>query len=170
MGNFKIDADNLTWIGGRVNDAEDLCLHGHAVATIGGKILEYDATVSATALYLLKSLTEDHIIYKGNQMLPCCGFSMYAKNDLTEVDIMGCPNGIDWTVLHEGDKVRLITEEGEETVVDLEDYRHEVFRFADKIEAFYESATPKIMPKDRIDREGYDAFWNEWRRRRGLDL
>lgn len=52
MGIFKIDVDNLTWIGGQVNDAEDLCLHGHAVAIIGDKKLEYDATVSATALYL----------------------------------------------------------------------------------------------------------------------
>ena len=29
-----------------------------------------DATVSATALYLLKTLTEEHIIYEDNQMLP----------------------------------------------------------------------------------------------------
>lgn len=29
-----------------------------------------DATVSATALYLLTTLTEEHIIYEDNQMLP----------------------------------------------------------------------------------------------------
>ena len=65
---FSIYADNLTWINDNKDDPEDLFLHGHAVVIIGNHKLEYEATVSATALYLLKTLTEDHIIFEDNQM------------------------------------------------------------------------------------------------------
>ena len=70
---FSIDVKNLYWIG-ETNKEEDLCLHGYATVKIGNETFEYDATVSSTALYLLKSLNEDHKIYESNQMLPCCGF------------------------------------------------------------------------------------------------
>ena len=52
MGKFQIDATELCWIDGSADNADDLCLHGHAVVTIGTERLEYGATVSATALYL----------------------------------------------------------------------------------------------------------------------
>ena len=32
-----------------------------------------------------------------------------------------------------------------------------------KIEDFYKKAREKILPEDEIDREGYLAFWKEWR-------
>ena len=64
------------------DDADDLCLHGHAVAYIGNRKLEYECTVSATALYLLKSLTEDHIMCEDNQILPCCGFLIFQMKHL----------------------------------------------------------------------------------------
>lgn len=73
---FKIEVSNLLWINDSEDDPEDLCLHGYVVATIGTEKFKYHATVSATALYLLKSLTEDHIIFMDNQMLPCCGFNV----------------------------------------------------------------------------------------------
>lgn len=166
MGIFRIDADHLCWINGTEDDPEDLCLHGHAVALIGEEKLEYEATISATALYLLKSLTENHIIYEDNQMLPCCGFFYIPDETLSNVTISGCPNGIDWSVIHEDDVVRLILGNGQEQRISLEDYRKEVFRFADKIERFYQSCAPKILPDDPFDRNGYLAFWNEWHRRR----
>ena len=167
MGIFRIEADDLHWIDGREDNADDLCLHGHATAVIGERKLEYDATVSATALYLLKTLTEDHIIGQDNQLLPCCGFMMIPEDDLENVAIVGCPNGIDWTVLHEGDAVRLILDDGYETVVDMDDYRREVLAFADKVEAFYDSCVPRALPDDEFEKNGYNAFWCEWRRRRG---
>ena len=112
MGTFKIDAENFSWIQGTEDDPNDLCLHGHAVAYIGNRRLEYDATVSATALYLLKSLTENHIMYEDNQMLPCCGFFYLPNETLDNVVISGCPNGIDWTIKHENDDVVLILSDG----------------------------------------------------------
>lgn len=166
MSRFSIDAVNLCWINDAADDPHDLCLHGFATARIGERELSYDATVSATALYLLKSISEDHVIYEENQLLPCCGFFYIPNADLTGVDIIGCPNGVDWSVIHDGDAVKLILEDGYTETVTLEEYKTEVFRFADKIEAFYDSCAPKVMPKDEYDRNAYLAFWNEWRQRR----
>lgn len=163
---FRITADNLGWIDGRKDNCEDLCLHGHAVVCIGERKLEYEAALSAAALYLLKSLTENHILNQDNQMLPCCGFFLIADDKLENVVISGCPNGIDWSVIHDGENVRLILEDGSETVVPFDEYKKQVFEFADKIEDFYKSSLPRNLPKDEFDRNGYIAFWNEWHRRR----
>ena len=46
---------------------------GFTKVKIGNEVLEREATVSATVLYFLKTLTEDHLIYEDNPMLPCCG-------------------------------------------------------------------------------------------------
>ena len=86
---------------------------------------------------------------------------------LSNVTIIGCDNGIDWSVLHEDDQVRLITESGRETRVALPEYKAEVYKFADKVEAFYNRCTPKDLSRNEFDRDGYIAFWNEWHRRRG---
>ena len=162
---FRIEADNFEWINGEQECPDDLCLHGHATAVIGDETFEYDCTVSATVLYLLKSLEEDHIIGRDIQMLPCCGHSIWLKNDGSgDVFVSGCPNGIDWSIFHDGDNVRLVTESGRETLVPLNEYKAEVFRLADKVEEFYLSCLPK-MPEE-YDKEAYTAFWNEWRRRR----
>lgn len=163
---FQIDVDDLSWIDGKKDDAKDLCLHGHVVVMIGKNILEYDATVSATALYLLKTLTKDHIISKEIQMLPCCGHFLVPNEDLSEVEIIGCDHGIDWSVIHDNDFVKLILDNGEESIVDLEEYKAEVLKFADKIEDFYNSCSSKILPSDQFERDGYLAFWNEWHRRK----
>lgn len=112
MAGFQIDAERLEWINGDADDPRDLCLHGEATAVIGEECFTYYCTVSSTALYLLKSLTQDHLIG--------------------------------------------------------EDYRREVVRFADKIEAYYESCSPKIIGEDEYDRVAYTAFWNEWHRRRSF--
>ena len=166
MGIFRISADNLHWIAGMAEE-EDFCLHGDVTVTIGDEILKYDdATVSATALDLLKTLTRDHIIYQENQLLPCCGFFYIADDKLENVEISGCPNGVDWSVLHENGNIKLVLESGKQEMISMEEYQKEVFRFADHIKAFYASATPKKLPKEEFDRNGYIAFWNEWDRRR----
>lgn len=162
---FSIDATNLKWQDG-VKEDEDMCLHGHAIACIGEHKLEYDATISATALYLLKSLTEDHKIYDDCQMLPCCGFTLLADDTLDNVTVLSCPYGIDWSVIHDGNTVILELDDGTRECVSFDDYRKEVLAFADKVEGFYISCAPKKLPKDEFDRNGYIAFWNEWHRRK----
>ena len=162
---FSIDAVNLRWLEG-TKEVEDLCLHGKAMAQIGDEHFEFEATVSSTALYLLKSLTEDHVMGQSNQMLPCCGFFMIANEDLSSVEICGCNNGIDWSVLHENNSVVLVTELGNKVKIPIDEYRRIVFAFADKIENFYKNSKEKSLPKDEFDRNGYIAFLNEWRARR----
>lgn len=167
MKAFQIEVTNLHWIDDPVNDPDDLCLHGDAIAYIGDRKVEYqECTVSASALYLLKTITEDHIIDQDNQMLPCCGFTLIADATFENVVISGCPNGVDWSVIHDGDTVRLILEDGYETRVPIMEYRKEVFRFADFIETYYQTCPPKQIPTDSFDRDGYLTFWKEWHRRR----
>lgn len=149
-----------------IDETEDLCLHGHTIVHIGEKKLEYDSTISATALYLLKTLTENHIINTDNQLLPCCGFSFIPNDTLDNVVILGCNNGIDWSVTHDGDTVIIELEDGTRENISIDEYKKKVFEFADKVETFYKSCAPKKIPKDKIDHDGYIAFWNEWHRRR----
>ena len=162
---FKIDATDFEWIDGLEDDPDDLCLHGKVTAHIGNEILEDWGTVSSTALYLLKTLTRDHAAGTENQMIPCCGHFLIASEDLSEVEISGCPYGTDWTVEHIDGGVRIITESGKHTTVSMEQYRAEVFCFADKVESYYASCAPK-RPWDDFMQRGYTAFWNEWKRRR----
>lgn len=166
---FSICADNLAWIDGSKDNPEDLCLHGYAVVTIGNRKLEYDeATVSATALYLLRTLTEDHVMSQDNHMLPCCGHFMIPDEEPDSVTIFGCVYGVDWSVMHNDDgSVTLELEDGTKEKVAIEDYKDEVYRFADAIEDFYLSCSPKNLPEDIDNKNGYIAFWNEWHRRRG---
>ena len=166
MGVFKINANRMEWINSAADDPQDLCLHGHVTAQFGGTVLEDRGTVSATALYLLKTLSEDKIMaHHEIQMIPCCGHTLIANDNLTEVIISGCDNGTDWSTIHEGDLVRFILPSGHEEIVTLREYRYAVLDFADRVKAFYDSCTPKEIPEDEFDRNGYTAFWNEWQRR-----
>lgn len=166
MGCFRIQANALEWLGGSLDDPNDLCLHGHVAVQFGDTVIEDDGTVSATALYLLKTLKNDKIMADhAIQMIPCCGHFLIANADLSAVEIVGCDAGTDWSTIHEGNQVRLILPGGQEEVVSLRDYQYEVLQFADRVEACYKTCTPKVLPTDAFDRNGYIAFWNEWRRR-----
>ena len=164
MGTFLIDVDEFTWICGPEDDPEDLCLHGHVTVKIGDAALEYDGTVSATALYLLKTLTEDKVMSEHDiQMVPCCGHFYVPNKDLSQVTISGCDNGLDWSVIHENDGVRLILPSGQSEWISLHEYQAEALRFADKVAGYYQSCQPKKISEDEFIRNGYIAFWNEWR-------
>ena len=166
MDIFTIKADKFEWIGGAADDPQDRCLHGHVTAQFGDTVLEDVGTVSATALYLLKTLSEDKIMAPYDiQMIPCCGHSLFANEELTDVTISGCDKGTDWSTIHEGDSVRFILSSGQEEVVTLRDYQYEVLDFAKQVKRFYDACTPKELPRNEIDRNGYITFWNEWQRR-----
>ena len=166
MGVFRIKADKFEWIGGAADDPQDLCLHGHVTVQFGDTTLEDTGTVSATALYLLKTLTEDKLMAEHDiQMIPCCGHTLIANDDLTEVAISGCDTGTDWSTIHDRDAVRFVLPSGQEEVVPLRDYQYEVLDFAKKVKRFYDACTPKEIPENEFDRNGYTAFWNEWQRR-----
>lgn len=164
---FSIQYEDFEWIGGAADDPEDLCLHGMVSVRMGAESFAYPCCASAAALRMLKTLTEDHeVTNSGEQMLPCCGHFMLANQTRDNVYISGCDYGIDWTVRHEEGGIRLITATGRQVVIDPTLYRSDVLKFADAVEAFYKSSSPKFLPENGIDREGYQAFWNEWHRRR----
>jgi len=166
MGIFKIKADDFEWICGPEDDPEDHCLHGRVTAQFGDTVLEDYGTVSATALYLLKTLSKDKIMTSYDiQMIPCCGHFVIANKDLTEVEISSCDTGTDWSTIHEGNSVRFILPSGQEEVVTLREYQYEVLEFAKSIKRYYDSCLPKKVPEDEFRRNGYFAFWNEWNRR-----
>ncbi|HFL3828698.1 TPA: hypothetical protein ACG3RW_004070, partial [Clostridioides difficile] len=165
--NFKIRVNSLYWLDKTKDDPNDLCLHGDITVTIGEEKLSYSCTASAAALRMLKTLSEDHLPTKGEQMLPCCGFSMIPNENLDEVDIIGCDNGVDWTVLHEDGMVKLITEKRNTVFVYYLQYKDEILRFANMVEDYYKKSLPKNIPDDEFERNGYIAFWNEWHRRKG---
>lgn len=167
---FSIKIKNLYWVDGTCEDPDDLCLHGDVSVTIGNEHFETSCTVSATALFLLKTLSENHMIHTDYQMLPCCGH-FYIPNETNDnVYIPGCPHGIDWSVLHQDGKIKIVTESGAHTLLEPDKYRETVFRFVDKIQLFYTESPPRSVPKGYFERAGYVTFWNEWARRRGASL
>ena len=158
---FEIKVTNLHWLE-NLDESEDKCLHGHAWVRIGEETLEFDhATVSATAFYLLKSLIRsDPNEYRSMiQYLPCCGFDMSIWKG--EVILFGCPNGVDWSVIHEDGMIRLVTESHHEVKIPFDEYQKTVCAFADEIEAIYRNSKEKVFDPEE-DREVYAAFWNEW--------
>ena len=58
----------------------------------------------------------------------------------------------------------ITTDSGAETIVPFDEYREEVFAFADQVEAFYDSQPPREPAEE--DAPAYRAFWEEWHRRR----
>jgi len=166
MSLFHLEAEHFEWIDGARDDPKDLCLHGRFSAVIGEEVFSDDCTLSAAALYLLKSLTEDHAFGQDNQIFPCCGHFVIADDALQNVTIIGCPNGIDLQITHDNGNVIITTEKRNKVTIPYRDYQAEVFRFADQVKAFYDACTPKQLPEDDFTRNGYIAFWNEWERRR----
>lgn len=163
---FEINVGDISWFNGVRDDKNDLCAHGNVIVKIGNEKFEYYCTVSAAAMYMLKSLTEDHIVNNGLQFLPCCGFFMVQDpNKPDNVVIIGCSNGIDWTLLHKGDNVVIVTSSGVETVIPLKQYAEQIFSFADKVEEFYKCSSPKCF-FDKTTEENYNLFWKEWDNRR----
>ena len=168
---FDIKIIDLHWIKD-IDDTTDLCAHGHVFVKIDDEIVadkdSLNVTVSATALYLMRTLKDN---YKkddyASQLLPCCGHFIIADNDKDFVNICGCPSGIDWTIIHTDDnRVKHISESGKEVTIDIDTYRKIVLDFADQVEDFYKSSLPKAIPTDDFDKKGYLTFWKEWKKLR----
>jgi hypothetical protein len=163
---------NLRWIQGAADDPKDLCAHGDVEFRIGGDTLlatnGRDLTVSAAALYLLRTLSKPHTKEApvGDHLFPCCAFAMWDIPGEADVAICGCPNGEDFEVLHQvsGSGVVVRAADGREWEVSWPDWRTAVFAFVDSVSEFYAACSPK-QPSDE-DAAGFKKFRTEWRRRR----
>lgn len=130
-----------------------------------GGVIEDDFTASASALQFLRTLQEDHVaIYDDEQMMPCCGHFMVSSDDKASVYISGCPNGTDFDVRREAGAVVICTREAKYHL-DPSEYRAAVLTFVEQVETFYRESPPRDLDgRDQFSRDGYEAFWCEWRR------
>jgi hypothetical protein len=168
---FDIRILDLHWLND-IDDATDLCAHGHIYVKIGNEIIadenSFDVTLSSTALYLLRTLSQNYSPGDfASQILPCCGFSIMPDKVNNTILIFGCDNGIDWTIKHIDDtSVMHTSASGAHAIISRKQYREIVLDVADQVEAFYNTSSQKILPKDEYDKLGYLMFWEEWRRLR----
>lgn len=173
---FLVDVNNLhwktpinepPWENNCLDNPYDLCLHGDVTVSIGNEVLKEELALNASSLYLLRTLTKDHVIDIENPdpIMPCCGHSLNAIELMEDVLIVGCPNGLDFSIEHKDNKVRITTESRKSILILFEEYKQVVYRFADEVKLAYEKSLPKII-EDKYDRAGYELFWKEWNRRR----
>ena len=164
---------NLRWINGSSDDPADFCAHGDVDFSIGGDILVDpscgELTVSAAALYLLRTLSIPHTRQApvGDHLFPCCGFCLYDVLGEPDVVVFGCPNGEDFEVFHQvsGAGVIIRAVDGREWSIGQPEWRVAVFGFADSISDFYAACTTKQIASE--DAPGFAKFVAEWERRRG---
>lgn len=166
---FRLEILDKYWLPGQPEET-DLCLHGEVRVRIGEDVLEDNVCLSASAINLLRTLTEDRGLDPHAEALAGTGHSMFTVSyDPPRVDISGAPCGIDWFVNHDGDDVILQLPKGPEVTVPLADYRAEVLRFCDEAEAFYKASKPKVLSEEEIHADGYRTMWKEWHWRRAAE-
>ncbi|HSM93533.1 MAG TPA: hypothetical protein VLT47_11665 [Anaeromyxobacteraceae bacterium] len=167
----------LSWIKGAADDPADLCAHGHVEFRVEEHVLIDPATgpevtVSAAALYLLRTLSKAHTKAEpvGEQLFPCCGFAMYDIAGQDDVLVVGCPSGLDFEILHAENETVIVVRagDGREFRVAWSAWVEAVYRFCDLVAEFYAKSSPKKPSADDV--VGFTRFTAEWRRRRGTPL
>lgn len=166
MGSFEIKIIRQYWIkdDGK-DDKEDLCSHGEVFIQIGEEILSDYGSLTATGLYLLRTLEMDYVIDQfASQLVPCCGhFWIPDENGEDYVVIVGCQSGVDWTITHKNQTVIFESEKGSIGKLSFDEYKNMVLKFTDEIEQFYGNSDDKKVPNDEFEQKGFKQFWNEWK-------
>ena len=165
----QLECARFEWIGGPEDDPTDQCAHGRVALAVGDHVLlapsDGEWTVSAAALYLLRSLDHDHLegrsVADGNYLFPCCGFTALAGVGDFDVVLFGCPNGKDVWIKHLLGEV-VLTADDVSVVVPAREWRKAVVGFAESLTAFYARSAPKARLEDKEDRAGWAAFWQEF--------
>jgi hypothetical protein len=166
----------LCWIDGAADDPADLCAHGHVEFRVGDALLVDpvtgpEVTMSAAALYLLRTLSRPHTKSHpvGDHLFPCCGFGMFGVAGQEDVVVVGCPNGADFEVLHVEEETGIVVRtDGREYRVARSAWAEAVYQFADLVAEIYARSSPKTPSAD--DARGFRSFTAEWERRRGKPL
>ena len=160
---MKLFADHLHFLGDTPKEqAKDSCVHGTPVLELDGVLITdgEDWCVSASAFRFLQTLSENHFCGGEEQMFPCCGHFLIPSEDLQTVSIGGCPNGIDFDIIHENGNVR-IRVGGVCHTVPYKEYREAVLSYARQIEEFFHKNPPREFD-DSYDKNGFTAFCNQW--------
>ena len=166
-------ATQLNWINGQADDPMDQCAHGRVGLTIDGKTIyrtgDEDITVSASCLYLLRTIEDDHTaelsVSEGNWLFPCCGFNLFPNQGRYKVCCMGCNTGTDVFVKHIGSDV-VLTRDDQEVRTSKAEWKSAVLSLVEQVETFYAQCTPKVEMDNTLDLEGWGLFWEEWAARK----
>jgi hypothetical protein len=102
-------------------------------------------TVSAAAIYLLRTLSQQHTEQDPitEYLFPCCGFDFFEVEGQDDVQIVGCPSGIDFEVLRVDDEVIVTGQDGTQYRVGFSDWKNAVCEFSDSVRAFCSASSPK---------------------------
>ncbi|OJJ23513.1 hypothetical protein BKI52_03885 [marine bacterium AO1-C] len=163
---FDIKFSDFHWID-HTDNPDDLCAHGKAFVKIDDEILvAEDAgswTLSAAAYHLMKSFNHN---YKPNQfsaqLIPCCGHVMFIDENTNELCILGCPNGIDWTISYENNQVVHTTQWNKQVTISLEEWKTTLLALVHQVEDFYAQSKTKNLPEEKADWKAYLRFWKDW--------
>ena len=154
------------------DDLNDLCAHSPIWFDIDGELLispeDGNFTVSAAAIYLLRTLEQDHTSENpvGEHLFPCCGHAIYDTGE-DDVVICGCSNGSDFSILHVGDTIQISTIDGQFYTVSIDQWRCAIMKFSDTVRQFYDSSLPKKPIQDDV--AGFAKMMDEWNRRTQSD-
>jgi hypothetical protein len=176
--NFHIEIVKQGWIESDRPDydpvTQDRCTHGDIFLTIGGETIaagdgQGQYGISEAALGLLRTVKSDTARPLdepfADRLIPHgCGTIL----------MMGCPIGIDWTVTHLNDRVRITdvvrydaTDDAEavqfpslSVEVPVDEYRDEVVAFARRAKEPFEGIAKAFYDDD--DRRDYEEFWEEY--------
>lgn len=176
---IELEARDPRWLCEGSVQLLDQCAHARVRLSVDGLMFvspdEMEITVSAAALYLLRTLDEDHAL--GDQLtyrdslFPCCGFDLYpddgsdprAPHEYGFV-VVGCMNGVDLSVTTADQSVTLRRADATATVTRVH-WKTAVLAFATQVESFYERSPARTPPPHAFEREGWELFWQEWHRR-----
>jgi hypothetical protein len=82
-----------------------------------------------------------------------------------DVQIVGCPNGTNFDVVHAGDTVELRSSDLGVFRLSSSEWKSAVKSFSDEVQNFYEASKPK-EPSDEVASKGFAKMLAEWKRRR----
>jgi len=165
---IKLTPTQLHWMNDDgSDDPKDLCAHSPVIFEIDDHVIvkpeDGDWTVSATSIFLLRSLSRNHTSKEpvgAGQIFPCCGFNIYDVGK-PEAVILGCPSGIDLEIYREENSYRIVTENNQEFCVSSNDWNKTIHDFSSAVLNFYTSSKPK-EPFDEESEKGFKLMMSEW--------
>lgn len=162
----ELYAKNIHFLGeSEKEQKQDLCVHGNVCFKINDTVIsdgnDDEWCISASALRFLRSLFNDHISGKEEHIIPCCGHFMVPSEDGKSVEIIGCPNGIDFDVIRKGDDIVIPWNKAEMTIT-YPEYKNAVLAYAEQIIDFYDQ-NPERSFNDEYDKNMFMAFMTEFK-------
>ncbi len=168
-----LQAVDLQWINDAKDEPDDQCAHAKVDFSINNtsfvETKDGVMTVSAAALYLLRTLENDsnanNSVSSGNFTFPCCAFNAWIVQEEYDLLMVGCGSGKSIDVKHGNNYVIISNQEGKREKVSYSDWQNAVVDFAKSIKSFYQQSEPKSEPIEQEEKDGWLRFWEEFNER-----